>query len=138
MGPTITHSFASKEIRAGGIWKVYLNAFDPDEDMKAVYCTLDQPGAGSYPVSITRIRKDQQRRLSGYLYLNTAGVAGLIYANLVLNVQIQNQAGRLSKPVSFLLSFNPRAREEDPPPGLFQDEELGPIMVSLQSISGGP
>jgi len=138
MGPVITHSFAPKESWPGATWKVYLNAFDSDDDMQAIYCILDQAGAGSYPASVTRIPKDQQRKLSGYLYLNTAGVAGLNYANLILKVQIQNRPGRLSEPVSFLLSFNPRAREENPPPGVFQEKELGPIMVSPPSFSSGP
>jgi hypothetical protein len=135
--PIITRSFASPQVSPGDTWRVYLSASDPDGDMKAVYCVIDQPGMGTYPVSITRIREDQQRELSGYLYLTTAGMAGLNFGNLVLKIQIRDQAGNFSEPVSFSLSFNPRAHQEEAPPGLFQDKELGPIMITLTSGSSG-
>ncbi len=131
--PVITESFASREIRPGDTWKVYLQASDPDGDMKTIYCILDQPGAGTYPVSITRIPEDQRRQLSGYLFLNTGAVAGFAFGNLFLKLQIRDRAGNYSEPVSFSLSFNPRAQEEEPPPGLFQDRELGPIMITPTS-----
>jgi hypothetical protein len=135
--PIITRSFASPQIWPGDIWRVYLSASDPEGDMKAVYCNIDQPGTSTHPVSITRIPKDQQRELSGYLYLTTPGMAGMNFGNLVLTVQIQDRAGNFSEPLSFSLSFNPRARQEEAPPGLFQDKELGPIMIPLTSGSAG-
>ena len=135
--PIITRSFASPQVSPGDTWRVYLSASDPDGDMKAVYCVIDQPGMGTHPASITRIREDQQRELSGYLYLTTAGMAGSNFGNLVLEIQIRDQAGNFSEPVSFSLSFNPRAHQEEPPPGLFQDRELGPIMITLTSGSPG-
>jgi hypothetical protein len=135
--PIITRSFASPQVSPRDIWRVYLSASDPDGDMKAVYCVIDQPGKGTYPVSITRIREDQQRELSGYLYLTTDGMAGLNFGNLVLQIQIRDQAGNFSEPVSFSLSFNPRARQGEAPPGLFQDKDLGPIMITLTSGSSG-
>lgn len=135
--PVITESYAPREIRLGDTWKVYLQASDPDGDMKAVYCFLEQPGPGPYPVSITRIPEDQRRELSGFLFLNTGGVAGFPFGNLLLKLQIQDLAGNYSEPVSFSLSFNPRAQQEEAPPGLFQDKELGPIMITLTSGSPG-
>ena len=135
--PIIARSFASPQIWPGDTWRVYLSASDPEGDMKAVYCNIDQPGTGTYPVSINRIPEDQQRELSGYLYLTTAGVAGMNFGNLVLTVQIQDQAGNFSEPLSFSLSFNPRVRQEEAPPGLFQDKELGAIMIPLTSGSAG-
>ena len=105
--------------------------------MKAVYSVIDQPGMGTHPVSITRIREDQQRELSGYFYLTTAGMAGSNFGNLVLEIQIRDQGGNFSEPVSFSLSFNPRAHQEEPPPGLFPDKKLGPIMITLTSGSSG-
>ncbi len=135
--PVITRSFASPQVWPGDAWRVYLNASDPDGDMKSVSCIIEQPGRDAYPVGITRIREDQQRELSGYLYLNTAGATGLNFGTLSLTVQIQDRAGNFSAPVSFPLSFNPRAHQEEAPPGLFQDREIGPIMIPLNSGSTG-
>ena len=135
--PLISRSFAPSQIPLGKTWRVYLQAFDLEGDMKAIYCIAEQPGIGTRPVSITRIPEDQQRELSGYLYLNTAGATDSNFAALSLTVQIQDQAGNFSEPVSFSLSFNPRALQEEAPPGVFQDRELGPIMITLNSGSAG-
>ena len=135
--PVITRSFASSQICLGDTWKVFLNASDPEGDMRAFYCIIEQPGVGTYPVGLTKIPEDQQRELSGYLYLTTAGMAGMNFGTLVLRLQIQDATGNFSEPISFSLSLNPRAHQEEAPPGLFQDKPLGPIMISLASGSAG-
>ncbi|MCX5907386.1 MAG: hypothetical protein NTY64_09420 [Deltaproteobacteria bacterium] len=68
--PVIHQSFAAKQIRLGDTWKIYLQASDPDGDMKTIVCTIDQAGAGTYPASYTSIPEDQRRELSGYIYKN--------------------------------------------------------------------
>jgi hypothetical protein len=135
--PVLSRSFASAQISPGELWRVYLQAFDPEGDMKAIYCLAEQPGIGAHPVSITRILNDQQGELSGYLYLKTAGATGLNFGALSLTVQTRDQAGNFSEPVSFSFSFNPRAPQEEVPPSLFQDQELGPITITLTSGSAG-
>ena len=132
--PVITQSFASSQVCPGETWKVYLKASDPGGDMKTLYCVIDQPGRGMYPVGHTRIPEDQQRELSGYLYLNTAGVAGPDFASIVLRVEIQDGAGNFSEPVSFPLDFNARALQEPPPPDAFEEKDLGPIMIQLRTV----
>jgi len=72
--PVITQSFASNEIRPGETWKVYLNAHDPDGDMKQIVCVIEQPGVGVYPAAYTRIKADNRKELSGYIYLTTFDV----------------------------------------------------------------
>lgn len=138
MMPVITHSFASREIRPGDTWKVYLNAQALNDDMKAIICTLHQAGRGTYPITIVRIREGQRKELSGFLYLNTAGAQGLAFANLTLRIEIQDDAGNFGEPVSFPFTLNPRAVQAVPPAGIFQDRELGPIMISLETGMGGP
>jgi hypothetical protein len=135
--PAITNSFAAKEIYPGETWKVYINAQDPDGDMKNIVCVIEQPGVGVYPVSITRIREGDRKELSGYVTLFTAFTQGLNLVNLTLTLQIQDEAGHYSAPVSFPLSFNNRYHQEPPPPGVFQDKDLGPIMLHLRTIGDG-
>ncbi len=129
--PVVHQSFAAKQIRLGDTWKVYLQASDPDGDMKTIVCTIDQPGAGTYPASFIQVGKDQKRELSGYIYLRTFPNQGLNFLTLTLTVQIQDQPGNNSPPVTFPLSFDPLARQEDPPTGVFLEKDLGPIMVNL-------
>lgn len=136
--PVIIRSFASREIRPGDTWKVYIHASDPEGDMNTIICAISQPGRGSYPVSYLRVPEGQGAEFSGFIYLNTGAGQSLPFIHLTLQVEIQDRAGNLSRPVSFLLAFNHRAEQETPPPGLFQDQELGPIMVSLDLQTGGP
>jgi len=129
--PVITRSFASREISPGDTWKVYIHAADPGGDMKTIICAVSQPGRASYPVSYVKVPEGQGGELSGFIFLNTGAGQSLPFIHLTLQVEIQDRAGNLSRPVSFFLAFNPRAEQETPPPGLFQDQEIGPIMVSL-------
>jgi len=136
--PVITRSFASREICPGDTWKIYLHAADPEGDMKTIICAVSQAGRGSYPVSYVKVPEGQSGELSGFIYLNTGAGQGLSFIHLTLQLEIQDRAGNLSRPVSFFLAFNPRAEQEIPPPGIFRDEEIGPIMVSLDLATGGP
>ena len=135
--PVITRSFASEKIRLGDIWKVYLNASDPDGEMQAIVCTLEQPGVGVHPVGLTRVPANARQELSGYVYLSTAGAQGLSNTGLRLKIQIRDKSGNYSAPVSFSLTFDPRSRAESPPAGIFQERDLEPIMITLTSPSGG-
>ncbi len=137
--PVISESFASPSLGPGDTWKVYLNASDSDGDMKYILCTLDQPGIGPSPVSFTRIKGKDRQQFSGYIYLFTGGMGGVNFfpLTLTLTVQVQDQAGHFSNPVSFSLSFGLGAQQESPPPDVFQEIDLGPIMILLQSSSGG-
>ncbi len=138
-GPIITGSFVQKELRPGDTLKVYLKASSADSRMKAIFVTVEQAGGGVYPVSITRIKGDQQKELSGYLYFSTITTVGHSsdFVPLKLIVQIQDNRGRLSEPVVFSVDFKPRVSAENPPAGIFAETELGPIMIRLHPILGG-
>ena len=112
--PVILQSFAPKEITSGDVWKVYLKASDQDGKMKYIFATVSQPGVGSYPVSITRIKDENQKELSGYIYLNTAParLARFFNLTLTLTVNIKDEKGQFSQPAVFPLSFVAK-----PPPG---------------------
>ncbi len=132
--PVITQSFASPQISPGSNWKVYLKASDADGDMKAIFCKIHQPGVGTYPVSITQIKEGNQKELSGYLFLNISAFRNLELLELTLTVQIQDRAGQFSKPLEFPLSINSLYAQEPPPPGVFQENNLGPIMIQLRTV----
>jgi hypothetical protein len=136
--PVITQAFSSKEIRPGETWKIYLNASDPNGHMKNIFAVVYQPGVGQYPASIIRIKEQDQKELSGYIYLWTKTPwHPMDYVNLSVTVQIQDKTGNFSEPVGFLLSLAPRGSQEAPPQGMFKEQELGPIMVRLKTVDGG-
>ena len=45
-GPIITHAFAVERGYYGYIWKIYLEAEDPDGQMLRIACVADQVGYG--------------------------------------------------------------------------------------------
>jgi hypothetical protein len=137
--PVIVQSFAPKEITPGDLWKVYLKASDPDGKMKYILATISQPGVGTYPVSVTRIKDENQKELSGYIYLNTAPARSAQFFNLTLTltVNIKDDKGQFSKPAVFPLYFAAKPSPEALPEGVFIEQDLGPIMVTLRTVEGG-
>jgi hypothetical protein len=134
----ITQSFASQAIRPGETWKVYLKASAPDGEMKNIFALVEQPGVGPYPLGIIGIKKENKKELSGYIYLNTSTPrASLEFVTLNLTVQIQDASGNYSQPAIFPLSFISRSAQEMPPPGVFPEQDLGPIMVTLRIVDDG-
>ena len=137
--PVITSHFASLDLRAGDTWKIYLKASDSDGDMKYILATVKQAGVGVYPVSFTRIREENRQELSGYVYLNTMGgssYSSLTFYGLTLTLWVQDRAGNFSDPVEFPLTFGSRVEAQAvPPAGAYQEQDLGPVMVFLRSMS---
>ncbi len=131
--PVITQSFAAREVRPGDTWKVYLNISNPDGGLKDIYASVVQLGVGEYPVGIIKIQGQNRKELSGYIYLDTwTPYTTLEFVSLNLTVQARDRAGRFSAPVVFPLYIHSRATQEAPPQGLFKEEDLGPIMVTLR------
>ena len=137
--PTITASFAASEMTPGATWKIYLKASDPDGDMRYIVATVKQAGVGVYPVSFTRIREENRKELSGYVYLNTlssSNYSSLLYYGLILTIWVQDRAGNFSAPVEVPMTFGARVEaQQDPPAGTYKEQDLGPVMIFLRSIS---
>ena len=133
--PVITETYASKRMNPGDTWKVYLKASDPGGDMESIVATVQMAGSGTHPVSFTRIQDGNRKELSGFVSLSTpSGEGWLNNLTLTLTVQIKDRAGHLSKAVAFPLEFNARYVQEPPPSGVFPEQYLGPIMITLRSF----
>jgi hypothetical protein len=131
--PAIINSFASKQIRPGDIWKVYLKASHPNGGMKYILSIID--GAGSHR-SIIRIKEENREHFSGYIYFKTFGMNNSPgFLTLTLTIWIKDTAGHLSQSVIFPLKLHNNIIPEKPPQGLFEEQDLGPIMVQLQNLA---
>ena len=136
--PVIAQSFACKELRPGDVWKVYLKASEPEGKMQYIFATVTQPAHVPYPTSIIRIKGENQKELSGYIYLNSpvGNQTNFLNFTLTLTVSIKGTGG-FSQPVVFPLSFEASPTREAPPDGVFKEQELGPISVTLQGGAMG-
>ena len=131
--PVITQSFASKEIRIGDTWKIYLNASDPNGEMIKISAIVEQTGQNN-PESITKVSKENGKEFSGYLYLSTATLANALDGtSITLWVQIQDRSGNFSQPAIFPLTLKSLATQETPPQGVFKEQDLGPMVTRKSS-----
>jgi len=137
--PVIEKSFASNQLKPGDLWKIYIRASDPDGDMESIISGVVQTGAGAYPASITKLKSEYGKEVSGYIYLNMSGPAGynfLYNQEVSVSIQIKDRAGHASQPVAFKVLLLARQVPKTPPEGVFKEVELGPIMVTLRPPSG--
>lgn len=130
--PVLIDSFASKQIQPGGIWKVYLRASHANRDMKFIFSTIEM--GGSY-LNILELNEKNRRFFSGYITLDTYGADGALgFVNLTLNVSLKDSAGHFSESMAFPLSIRRNAIRKEPPQGIFEDQELGMVMIDFKSI----
>jgi len=135
--PVIDQYFASQAMKKGDTWRIYLKASDPDGDMKTIVAYLGGGAmGGTTPVSHTRIKEDGRREINGYLYWYP-GFDSYAVPEMVMTIQIQDMAGHFSNPVSLPLTMKLSGSQESPPQGVFQEKELGPIMITIQRKGGG-
>ncbi len=135
-GPVISQSFAVKELVPGDTWKIYIKAKSPEAKMKYIYAYLEQAGGMAYPISLIRIREENQGEISGYVFLSTLSAGQpMDYVNIRLTIHIRDEKGRFSEPVIFPLVFNARANKQEPPTGIFLEKDLGPVMIRLRPVN---
>ncbi len=106
--PVITHSFAVEKGIYGYIWKIYIEAEDPDGEMSKIASVVDQPGYGRYPTDWMHIKPEYRKHLIGYIQWNTfsSKTAHLReWANITLKVSILDKAGNESNEVVFPFTF---------------------------------
>lgn len=106
--PIITHSFAVERGYYGYIWKLYIEAEDPDGDMYRIAAVVDETGYGHYPTSWTMVKPQYRQHLSGYLQWNTFSSKGSYideWTQITLKVSIFDKAGNESNEVAFPFEF---------------------------------
>jgi hypothetical protein len=135
-GPVISNSFAVKELVPGDTWKIYIKAKSPEAKMKYIYAYVEQAGGMGYPISLTRIREENQGEISGYVFLSTISAGQpMDYVNIRITIHIRDDKGRFSEPVVFPLTFNARAAAQEAPAGIFLEKDLGPVMIRLRPVN---
>ena len=134
--PVITGSYASDKLSHGDIWRIYVQANDPDGDMLRFVCVFDQVGYGPYSSAYVPIKKSNRTELMGYLYFHSSAGAGLRmpeWSQLRLTVYVRDKGGNNSNKVAFPLVLSRGARQKSPPAPFDSAplERLGAIPVRL-------
>ena len=143
--PIITNSFAVEKGRYGYIWKIYIEAEDPDGDMYKIASVVDQVGYGHYATDWIIVKPQYRKQFIGYIQWNTFSSATSSleeWTQITLKVSIIDKAGNESNVVVFPFTFESGVKDEYkyklPPPfdqgGL---PRLGYIAINLYSPNMG-
>jgi hypothetical protein len=135
--PVITHWYASERLYQGDIWRIYLEAKDPDGDMVHFVCDFDQLGSGTYRPEYVVLKKQHRGELRGYLRWFSTGGDGLSlseWTQVSVTVFIRDKGGNRSNRVIFPLELSLGAKQGPPPPPFDTGplDKLGTIMVELR------
>lgn len=126
--PIITHSFAVERGGYGYIWKIYIEAEDPDGDMLRIASVVDQVGYGFYPTDWIYLRKEYGYHLKGYIQWNTFSSRSSYlreWTQIALKVSIFDKAGNESNVIVFPFTFElVKDRYESRPPWPFDQGDL--------------
>lgn len=107
-GPIITRAFAVDKGIYGYIWKIYIEAEDPDGDMLRIAAVVDQPGYGHYPTDWIYLKPQYGKNFKGYIQWNTfSSKASYLreWTQITLTVSIVDKAGNQSNEVVFPFTF---------------------------------
>src|SRR5512143_356470 len=69
--PIITHAFAVDKGYYGYIWKIYIEAEDPDGEMLRIASVVDHVGVGRYPTDWIYLKPESRKHFKGYIQWNT-------------------------------------------------------------------
>jgi len=111
--PIIKNSFAVEKGNYGYIWKIYIEAEDPDGDMLRIASVVDHTGYGHYPTDWIYIKSPYQKQLKGYIQWNTFSSKTQYlreWTQITLKVIIIDRAGNESNTVVFPFSFETGVR----------------------------
>ncbi len=112
--PIISNSFAVEKGEYGYIWKIYIEAEDPDGDMLRIASVVDQVGYGHYPTDWIYLKLPYRHHFKGYVQWNTfSSKAGRLpqWTQITLKVSIYDKAGNESNVVVFPFTFESGVRD---------------------------
>ncbi len=145
--PVITSAFAIDKGYYGLIWKIYIEADDPDGNMFKIASVVDQVGYGHYDTDWIILKPQYRSHLKGYIQWNTFSSAAPYlkqWTQITLKVSIFDKAGNESNVVVFPFTFQSGVKDEYKdtlPPPFDQGDlpKLGHIATRLaQPDYGGP
>jgi hypothetical protein len=135
--PTITHFFPEDKGPYGCIWKIYIEAKDPDGDMDRISVAVHQVGDGYYPIDWIAIKPQHRKHLIGILQWNTfSSKASYLpeWTQISAKISIFDEAGNESNEVIIPFTFESGAKNQCQLPAPFNNgntPRIGNIMVDL-------
>jgi hypothetical protein len=137
--PIITHSFAVEKGYYGYIWKIYIEADDPNGNMSKIASVVRQVGNNGYSTDWIYLKPQYQKHFKGYIQWNTfSNQTSYLdeWTQITLKVSVFDKAGNESNEVVFPFTFETGVKNEynyQLPPPFDQGDlpRLGYIDINL-------
>ncbi|HUL28985.1 MAG TPA: hypothetical protein VLZ03_00920 [Thermodesulfobacteriota bacterium] len=136
--PIITHAFAVEKGYYGYIWKIYIEADDPDGEMLRIASVVNEVGVGWYPTDWIYLKHKYAKHFAGYIQWNTFSSATSYlpeWTQISVKVSVIDRSGNESNEVVFPFTFEitPQAYAYKLPVPFDEGKlpMLGHIMVDL-------
>ena len=151
-GPVIASALAIQEMQYrhcgqdyGSIWKIYIEAEDPDKEMAKIAVSVNQVGYGQLATDWTSVKPQHRHHFKGYLQWDTFGSRD--GAHIRLKISVIDRVGNASEEVVFRLTCKSGGEDnsrpgcllyQSGPPAPFDQGDIlriGHINVNLAYIS---
>jgi len=135
--PVIIHAFAVDKGHYGYIWKIYIEAMDPDGDMDKIAVVVNQAGYGYYPTDWIILKPQCREHFIGYLQWNTfSSKAPHLpeWTQITVKISVFDKAGNESNEAVFPFTFESEAKNQCPLAPPFNKENIpriGHVMIDL-------
>jgi hypothetical protein len=106
--PIITHAFAVEKGYYGYIWRIYIEAKDPDGEMLRIASVVDQVGVGRYPTDWIYLKPQFRKHFKGYIQWNTSSSRTSYlpeWTQITVKISVVDKAGNESNEVVFPFGF---------------------------------
>jgi hypothetical protein len=132
--PVLEKVWVSPEVNHGDLLKVYIKASDPDGDMRWIQVSAGR-GKGGLAGSVIRLKKEDRKSVSGYVYWDTGKAANRNVSGMI-EITIEDWKGNESETVSIPVKIVSIGAKSQAAPGEFQDKSIGPIMIEASELGG--
>ena len=112
--PVIIGSYADSTLRPGATWRICLRVGDHDSDMKDIAIMAYLPEFGLSPTTYIPIDPDDCNEFAGCFVLNTPSQNSLVGHKFILRVDVRDEWGNHSRPITHVLTFDSVAGEDIP------------------------
>ena len=112
--PVLIDVWSPETLKTGAVWRIYLEAEDPDGDLKDIAAEISYAPAAYSKFYFAPIKEEQRQRVKGYIFTRTAISTQLIGERFRLKLAVRDQNDAKSEVVEVILKFSRKPGEELP------------------------
>ena len=112
--PVLEGVWSPETLKPGAVWRIYLEAEDPDGDLKDIATELSYAPATFSKFYFTEIKEGERKYVKGYVFTRTALSMKIIGERFRLKLAVRDQNDTKSEVVEVILKFSRKGGDELP------------------------